>query len=161
MKHETHETHETRGIKMTIETVRLRLIPYAPGHLLAFIEGVERFEQCSGLRACDGLRSFMVSEEISPVWLARLRAAPAEPNPWIAGFAVLQRESNSVIGAVGFKGPPDENSVAEIAYGLVPAFHGRGYATEATEAAVGFAFGVVDPDDGLVWRWERGRESES
>lgn len=172
---------------MTIETVRLRLIPYSPEHLLALIDGEERFEERFGLRTAAGLRSFMVSDEISPVWLAQLRAAPAEANPWIAGFAVVHRESNSVIGSVGFKGPPDADGVAEIAYGLVPNFQGRGYATEATEAGVAFAFDsglvrllrahtlptnaastrvltkcgfafigeVVEPEDGLVWRWER------
>ena len=78
----------------------------------------------------------------------------------------------------------------EIAYGIDPAHQGKGYATEAAEALVLFAFGddrvrlvrahtlpeanastrvltkcgfrrtgeVVDPEDGLVWRWEKRRE---
>ena len=97
----------------------------------------------------------------------------------------------SVIGNVGFKGPPDERGMVEIAYGIVPAFQGRGYATEPAAAAVAFAFGygrvhlvqahtlptpnastrvlgkcgfvhsgeVVHPEDGLVWRWERSKDS--
>ena len=101
----------------------------------------------------------------------------------------MHRESRSVIGTVGFKGPPDEGGAVEIAYGIVPAFQCRGYATEAAGAGVAFALGsgrvtlvrahtlptpnastqvltkcgfeftgeVVDPDDGLVWRWDRKR----
>ena len=45
-----------------------------------------------------------------------------------------------MIGAVGFKGPPDEDEIVEIAYGIVPAFEGQGYATEAAAAGVTFAF---------------------
>ena len=175
---------------MTIETVHLRLIPYSPDHLLALIEGDERFEERFGLPAAEGLRAFILSDEVSPAWLARLRASVAA-DPWVHGFAIVHRESRSVIGIVGFKGPPDEEGMVEIAYGIVPVFQGRGYATEAAEAGVAFAFGngrvrlvrahtlptpnasthvlekcgfehtgeVVDPEDGLVWRWERSKES--
>ncbi len=125
---------------MTIETVHLRLIPYSPDHLLALIEGDERFEERFTLPASEGLRAFIVSDEVSPVWLERLRASSAA-DPWVHGFAVVHRESRSVIGNVGFKGPPDEVGMVEIAYGIVPAFQGRGYATEAAEAGVAFAFG--------------------
>jgi RimJ/RimL family protein N-acetyltransferase len=55
------------------------------------------------------------------------------------GFAVVHRESRSVIGSAGFKGPPDEAGVVEIAYGMVPGYLGRGYATEAAAALVAFA----------------------
>jgi hypothetical protein len=37
--------------QMRIETVYLRLLPYSPGHLLALIEGEERFEEGFGLSA--------------------------------------------------------------------------------------------------------------
>ncbi|MDA2931271.1 GNAT family N-acetyltransferase [Acidobacteria bacterium AH-259-O06] len=175
---------------MTIETVHLRLIVYSPEYLLALIEGNERFEECFGLPAAEGLRAFIVSDEVSLAWLVQLRASSVV-DPWVHGFAVVHRESRSVIGSVGFKGPPDEAGMVEIAYGIVPAFQGRGYATEAAQAAVTFAFGsgrvylvrahtlptpnastrvlqkcgfehtseVMDPEDGLVWRWERSNES--
>ena len=108
---------------MAIETAHLRLISCSPDHLLALIEGEERFEERFGLPAAKGLRAFIVSDEVSPAWLARLRASSAT-DPWVHGFAVVHRESRSVIGNVGFKGPPDEEGMVEIAYGIVPAFHG-------------------------------------
>jgi len=124
---------------MAIETVHLRLTPYSPEHLLALIEGEGRFEECFGLPAAEGLRAFFVSDDVSPAWLAQLRASTAA-DPWIHGFAVVHRESGLVIGAVGFKGPPDEDGMVEIAYGIVPGYQRRGYATEAAEAGVAFAF---------------------
>ena len=176
---------------MEIRTANLRLVPYAPEHLLALLEGVAQFEERTGLKAAEGLRDFLVSDEVSPAWLQRLRAS-TESDVWFHGFAVVQREGDSVIGNASFKGPPDEEGMVEIAYGIVPGFQGRGYATQAAAALVGFAFGtgrvrlvrahtlpvpnastrvlakcgfrrtgeVVDPEDGLVWRWERTQEGE-
>jgi RimJ/RimL family protein N-acetyltransferase len=123
---------------MEIETTHLRLLPYAPAYQLALIESVERFEAISGLRAADGLREFIVSDEVSPVYLARLRSATAT-DPWHHGFALLDRESDTVVGSAGFKGPPDGDGMVEIGYGIVPGFQGRGYATEVAAALVTFA----------------------
>lgn len=180
---------------MEIETAHLRLTPFAAEHVLALIQGEQPFEERFGLPAANGLRAFFVSDEISPDWLARLHAAPSTAmDPWRHGFAVVHRESHLVIGSVGFREPPDEAAgiagIVEIGYGIVPAYHRRGYATEAVGAVVAWAFAsgrvclirahtvatntastrvlakcgfapvgeVEDPDDGLVWRWERGKE---
>ena len=127
----------------TIETHRLQLAPYSPEHLLALIEGDQPFRQCFGLPAADGLRRSILSDEVSPTWLALLRKS-LSADPWLHGFAVVDRESQSVVGSVGFKGPPDEDGVVEIAYGIVRTFQVRGYATEALAAGVAFAFGSGD-----------------
>jgi ribosomal-protein-alanine N-acetyltransferase len=171
---------------MGVDTARLQLRPFSPEDLLALLEGSQQFEERSGLRAADGLRDFLVSDEVSPAWLAQLRASPVA-DPWVHGFAVVHRESGEVIGSAAFKGPPDEDGLVEIAYGIVPSYQGRGYATETTMALLAFAFGsgrvslvrahtlpvskasmrvltkcgfeciseVIDPEDGLVQRWER------
>jgi RimJ/RimL family protein N-acetyltransferase len=126
-----------------LETTRLQLLPYAPRHVLALLDNVEAFERAMGLRCAEGLRDFMVSDDVSPAYLARLRASDAldAPDPWGHGFAVVHRESRSVIGSAGFKGPPDEDGMVEIAYGIVPVHQGQGLATEAAAALVAFAVG--------------------
>jgi RimJ/RimL family protein N-acetyltransferase len=171
----------------SIETPRLTLLACAPEHLLALIDHPGRFEQLVGLPVAEGLHAFYASADVSPAWLAGLRAA-TEPDLWRSGFFVVHRETQSVIGSAGFKGQPDSSGMVEIAYGIVPSFEGQGYATEAATALVGFAFAsgrvqlvrahtlpvanpstrvlakcgfrhagtVVDPEDGVVWRWERG-----
>jgi RimJ/RimL family protein N-acetyltransferase len=169
-----------------LETAHLRLTPWSPQHLLAMIDGVERFEADVGLPIADGLRAMFVSGEVSPAWIAHLREAPG-PDPWTLGFAVVHRDDARVIGSAGFKGAPDEDGVVEIAYGIAPSYEGHGYATESAKALVAFALErvdvtsirahtlpennasgrvlsksgfhqvgeVEDPEDGLVWRWER------
>ena len=114
---------------------------------MTLIEQPERFDAFAGYSAAVGLRDFFVSGEISPEWLARL-SAHAGADPWLHGFFVVERDHRAVIGTAGFKGPPDANGMVEIAYGIVPGFEGRGYATEAAMALVRFA--LATPDVTLV-----------
>jgi len=173
-----------RGV---LETPHLTLRPCLPEQLLALIDRPEDFERLVGLPLAEGLHGYYASADVSHDWLDALRGA-AQPDPWLHGFFVVPRDTPSVIGSAGFKGPPDSDGIVEIAYGIVPGFEGRGYATEAATALVRFAFAtervrlvrahtlpvanassrvltkcgfrhagsVVDPDDGPVWRWERG-----
>lgn len=172
--------------RATIETERLRLVPFAPDQILALIEQPEIFEGLLGYPAAAGLRDFFLSDDVSQAFLASLRIL-RHPDPWHLGFAVLHGVDRKVIGSAGFNGAPDATGMVEVAYGIVPDFQGRGYATEANKALVAFAFGsglvrtirantlpaanastkvlrkchflyqgeFNDPDDGLVWRWER------
>ena len=169
-----------------LETTRLRLVPWSPEHLLAMIDGTERFEADAGVKLADGLREMFVSGEVSPAWITHLRNAPG-PDPWTLGFAVVHRDDDRVIGSAAFKGAPDSDGMVEIAYGIAPGYERHGYATEAAKALVAFALErvdvtsirahtkpengasgrvlarcgfqhlgeVTDPEDGLVWRWER------
>ena len=152
---------------LVLETPRLRLVLESTEAVLARIDRLSQADRA----------------EVSPVWLARMRAAP--PSPWTHGFAIVDQASGSAIGSCGFKGPPDDDGVAEIAYGIDEEHRGRGYAKEAAAALVKFALGagtrvvrahtkpengpsasvltscgfvprgdVMDPEDGLVRRWE-------
>jgi len=179
---------ESTRVTTPLETARLRLVACTPAHLLALIERPEDFASLVGLPVADGLRGFYVSGDVSPEWLVGLRAAAGGPaDPWRHGFFIVEASTGIVIGSAGFKGPPDAAGMVEIAYGVVPARQGQGFATEAAGALMRYAAGdprvrllrahtlpeanasthvlrkcgfvhvgaVVDPDDGLVWRWER------
>lgn len=117
-----------------IETERLRLVPYRPEQILALIENPDAFEELSGYRAAAGLREFYTSGDVSSAFLTSLRELQ-HSDPWQLGFAVVDREISSVVGAGGFKGPPKDGTV-EIAYGIVPSHQGVGYATEVARALV-------------------------
>jgi ribosomal-protein-alanine N-acetyltransferase len=130
--------------------------------------------------------------EVSPDWLARVRAAT--PNdPWALGFSLVEQASGLVVGDCGYKGPPDSSGSVEIAYAVAPESRGRGYATEAAKALIDFALTqqnvrrvfahtrpdnmasirvaikcglvrigeVMDPEDGLVLRWEVTRSANA
>ena len=52
----------------------------------------------------------------------------------------MHRVSGSVVGSAGFKSPPSDDGVVELAYGIEPEHEGKGYATEVAAALTAFAF---------------------
>lgn len=76
---------------------------------------------------------------VSVDWLARVGILTA-PDPWTLGFALMHRDSETVVGSAGFKGPPTADGVVEISYGVNPDHQGKGYATEAAQALTTYAF---------------------
>jgi RimJ/RimL family protein N-acetyltransferase len=118
-----------------IKTHRLLLAPNSPEALNAIIDASASLQAVSGYAEAPGLREFFSSDEMSSDWLEELRQADS-PDLWSHGFLVIERESELAVGACAFKGPPDSSGLVEIAYGIVPDFEGRGYATEAARALV-------------------------
>jgi [ribosomal protein S5]-alanine N-acetyltransferase len=53
---------------------------------------------------------------------------------------VIRRENNQVIGDIGFKGKPNDRKTVEIGYGIIPAAQNKGFATEAVQALIDWAF---------------------
>ena len=153
-----------------IETNNLRLLLQSPEDTRAQIDEMSPSEK----------------SELSADWLALVDSATSA-DPWIHKFALVQQADNTVVGSCGFKGPPTPDGVVEISYGVALDYQGNGYATEAAQALVSYAFSnskvrvvrahtlteanastrvltkcgfqrigeVIDPDDGLVWRWEK------
>jgi ribosomal-protein-alanine N-acetyltransferase len=65
--------------------------------------------------------------------------AAAEPADEPFGvWLIVERETNSVVGDIGFMGPPD-GGVVEIGFSVIPDRRRRGYATEAARSLVDWA----------------------
>jgi len=106
--------------------------------LLALRESEAAFKSGFGFPAAPGLRDFYFSGDVSPKWLEQLRNSKGT-NPWTLGFALVNPAIGQVIGTAGFKGPPDGEGMVEVAYGIVPAWQGKGYATAALNKLLAFA----------------------
>jgi len=106
-----------------IETRSLKLIPQTLEEVRTMVEAMSASEKA----------------QLSPDWLANL-AASTSTDPWIHGFNLVHRESDRVIGKAGFKGAPADDGVVEIAYSVAPDHQGKGYATEAAQALVAYAW---------------------
>ena len=93
--------------------------------------------------------------QLSADWLALLGSATSA-DPWVLGFQMVRRDNEVIVGQCGFKGPPTPDGVVEIAYAVERESEGNGYATEAAQAVLEFAFtlpnvagvwSVTDPDN--------------
>ncbi|MFD1356985.1 GNAT family N-acetyltransferase [Fictibacillus halophilus] len=51
---------------------------------------------------------------------------------------VIEKETGKIIGDIGFKGKPVDQTV-EIGYGIIPSAQGKGYATEAVKGIIDWA----------------------
>jgi RimJ/RimL family protein N-acetyltransferase len=106
-----------------LETARLKLVLQTPEEVRASIDAMDEVSK----------------SQISADWLARLNAA-ASPDPWVHSFSLVRLDSGISIGQCGFKGPPDEAGMVEIAYGVSADQEGNGFATEAARALLAYAF---------------------
>jgi RimJ/RimL family protein N-acetyltransferase len=71
--------------------------------------------------------------------------APGELGGWIQ-FSVEEREKGQLVGDIGLSLADGEPGVIKIGYTMSPAFQGRGYATEAVGALIGYAFDTLVAD---------------
>jgi ribosomal-protein-alanine N-acetyltransferase len=55
-------------------------------------------------------------------------------------WAVVEKASGKMIGTCGFARLEKNHRIGEIGYVLNPAYHGRGYATEAASAVIRYGF---------------------
>lgn len=129
----------TRERVPTISSQRLDLVSLAPAEVDALLAGTR------------SRRGFAVPEgwpgEAEGGFL-RLRVAQmrddATTQQWLVRAMVLREPARRMIGHVGFHGPPGVNGkrdpeALEIGFTVFPDFRGRGYATEAARALMGWA----------------------
>jgi RimJ/RimL family protein N-acetyltransferase len=122
-----------------IASVRLDLVPLAPGLIEAMLGG-RRAEAEAALGAT-----------LPPVWperenlaafrlfLDRMRRDPSARR-WLVRAMVLRGERPAVVGHIGFHLPPDPDGSVEIGFTVDEAHRRRGYAREAAGALIGWAF---------------------
>jgi RimJ/RimL family protein N-acetyltransferase len=118
-----------------IETRRLRLVTLLAEEIGALIAGdAARVELLTGFK-------FPPDDPNRGVDLAwHLTALRADPNqlPWRIRV-IVERLSNTVVGSINLKGPPDAAGDVEIGWGLNGDARGKGYATEASSAVIDWA----------------------
>ncbi len=74
-----------------------------------------------------------------------LRRAPGEPGGWVQ-FSVETLDTADLVGDVGLCPDRDDAGVMLVGYTMAPVHQGRGYATEAIDALVDYAFTTLDAD---------------
>jgi RimJ/RimL family protein N-acetyltransferase len=82
-------------------------------------------------------------EELQDLLLLRIDQMQREPDvqQWLVRIMVLRNavQPRTVIGNVGFHGPPREAGEVEIGYSVLPEYQRQGYATQAVTALLQWA----------------------
>ena len=113
-------------------TLRLQIITFELDMIKALLEGAEELEKRIPYCVPDDY-PMDVYKQFFPYKIDRFTKHPEE-NMWEG--LIIQRESQTVIGDVGFKGSPNERGEINLGYSILPRFQGKGYATEAATGMI-------------------------
>jgi ribosomal-protein-alanine N-acetyltransferase len=120
----------------TLDTARLRLRPFT----LADAPDVQRYASDRDIAAMTLSIPHPYPDDGAEKWIGTHAAKYAEGK--LASFAITERESGALAGAIGLRLEPAHGR-AELGYWIAKPFWGRGYATEASRAMLRFGFEVL------------------
>jgi RimJ/RimL family protein N-acetyltransferase len=126
---------------LTIRTERLDLVAATLAHLDSELKSPSELGAILCARVPDGWPPGEYDRPAIEFFRARL-AEETDGAGWYTWYAVERSphgQCATVVGAGGYFGPPTRGSV-EIGYSVLPAFRGRGFATELVAALVSRAF---------------------
>ena len=132
-------THRPRSPLRVIESRRLTLVAATMELIAADLDGQVAFAEAIGAEVPDEWPPDLYDSLSMRVALAQL-ADPAE-HGWSLWYLLSRKhDPHKVIGICGFKGRPDRAGSVEIGYSVLRQFRIQGYATEAVERLVTWAF---------------------
>ena len=126
-----------------LRTPRLLLIPATPATLEAELVSPAALGETLGLSVSPSWPPELYDADAVRWTLMSLESGQCPPDwclYYLAEYAEAPNRS-TLIGVGGFKGGPSEDGSVEIGYGVVPEYRRRGYAREAVDGMLGWAFG--------------------
>lgn len=121
-----------------LRTERLELRPFTADAIDALLAGDEpRLARITSAVFPTPLRPPPLMEDVLPMIRDRLRADPAQEGWW--SWIVILAEGRTVVGSLGFGGPPDPEGALVMGYATYPKAEGKGFATEAVAALIEWA----------------------
>jgi len=127
---------------LIIRTERLDLIAAALVHIEAELESPQRLAGLLNARVPEGWPPGEYDRPAIEFFRNCLIENPGAEG-WYGWYAIERPTGGgqaTLLGAGGYFGPPDADGVVEIGYSILPAFGGRGFATELVRALVARAF---------------------
>ena len=115
-----------------IETNHLQLIRCEPTHIAAFLRGKSELGALLQVAIPESWphfpEAFSLPDDATP------------PQTIWGGYLFLYPKERVLVGNGGFKGQPDETGTVEIGYEIASEYWNRGFASEAAQGMIDFAF---------------------
>ena len=129
-----------------IETRRLKLIPLTH-QLLQFCQADRALMESSlGLQASSMQINPLYKKELQDAltcfWLPQTLKHPDDYH-WYTNWEIVLKSTNTSIGGIGFIGFPDAKGETEVGYMLDEMQQGKGYALEALQRMLDWAFSDI------------------
>jgi RimJ/RimL family protein N-acetyltransferase len=139
-KHKDRDNAEApRKSLRILESRRMTLVAATTELVLADLEGTAKLASLLDAQVDDSWPPDLYDREPMRYALHQL-ADPAEQG-WSFWYLLSNVEDQRVVlGICGFKGRPDVYGSVEIGYSVLPRFRNQGFATEAVERLVSWAF---------------------
>lgn len=119
-----------------LETERLLLVPYQLSYIEATLIGDEKLSEVSGYGVAaewPGVEFFFYLPYV-------LEAVKEDRTKEKWTHLVVLKSENKIIGEVSAQGTPELTGEAELGYGIVDTYAGKGYATEGAQAFLKWLF---------------------
>ena len=124
---------------MELQTSRLRLIALNREDLDIYLKGHNKFERKYGLADIGRTVAEPVRDMVKKLTLPKIEKALGETYLFITFWIVVDKDNNSIVAEMGFKGAPDTEGSIEIGYGTMPHCRSKGYMTEAVGCLTAWA----------------------
>ena len=140
------ENSTSTGGFLTLKTKRQQLIAATAEFVRAHLGDPERFALLLDARVPLLSPLSLETQETMECMAQALEKGPEQGGWWCWYFVLHNRVTGHrvLIGDGGFKGPPDHDGTVELGYSLLQPYWNRGYAAEAVEALLEWAFGFPD-----------------
>ena len=130
-----------------IRTARLRLAAWTPENIDALIDrDAGRLQELLGAQFPEPLRPTPETDDVL-LYFRNLLATDDVARAWPARY-MIRLDDQIVVGSIGTGFPTGEPATSVMGYGVYPEFEGLGYATEAVQGLVAWAF--QHPDVAVV-----------
>jgi RimJ/RimL family protein N-acetyltransferase len=125
-----------------LQTTHLDLVATTALHLDAELAGREQLAELLGVAVPKDWPPAGVSRELLTRIRSRLAAEGHGSVGWYGWYAITRRSAlqpQTLVGVGSFFGPPGADGTVEVGFTVLPAFRGRGHATEMAMALVSYA----------------------
>ena len=128
----------TRPAHSTIESARLYYVPATVALIQADLDGPEALASAMGA-SCPPEWPPELFTRLAMLAMQSQLADRAE-HGWATWYLVGRGPGEGLVGVCGFKGRPDAAGSVEISYSILEPFRNGGYASEAVQRLVSWAF---------------------